>query len=156
MSKTLVAELPAMTSADLARFEAEGGIWGKQRSIRRQQVNTMFVTTAAVSAAGFGMIKRRNTWYVVAGCLPVFALFGLVSGHAVGTTLFPSVADNKETTLMRYTWWAKECAKNWDMSQVNGEVWRAEHPHSKLFEKEQPPPPPRKPWPGRNFTCSVV
>lgn len=130
MSRTLVADLPPMTAADCARFEREGGVWGKQRAIRREQVRVAAGATALASLAGFAYVKviRRNTWYVVAGTVPLFALFGFVSGNALGQVQFPSVANNKETTMMRRTWWAKECSKNWDLSQIDRGFWKAAYP----------------------------
>ena len=129
--KTLVAHLPPMTSADLARFEAEGGVWGQQRAIRRQQVNVMGAFTAAslVGGTSWAVLFRRNTWLVGAMCAPAWVLFGAVSGNFAGTLLFPSVACNKETTMMRRVWWAKQCAKDWDMSQIKDDVWTAKYPH---------------------------
>ena len=132
---TLVADLPPMNGGDLTRFEAEGGIWGKQRSIRRSQVTVMGAITAVCTVSGLLLTSRRNTIYVMAGTAPIFVTLGMTFGHAVGIQLFPSVADNKETTMMRRTWWAKECAKNWDMNQVDGNLWHAAHPHSNLFKK---------------------
>jgi hypothetical protein len=72
---------------------------------------------------------RRNTWAVALGTLPLFALAGFAGGNALGGVVFPSVANNKETTMMRRTWWAKECAKNWDMSQIDADRWKADYPH---------------------------
>lgn len=123
-----------MASADLKRFEAEGGVWGQQRSIRRNQVSVS-VASALVSGLGgvsWAKFARGNTIYVVAGTFPIFACFGAVAGHALGISAFPSVADNKETTMMRYTWWAKECSKNWDLSQVDESRWKAQCPKSNL------------------------
>ena len=129
--KLLVAELPPMRSEDLKRFEAEGGIWGKQRAVRRRQVNaTMFgAALAAVSGALWVFCIRRNTLFVLGGSCPVFTLTGALAGHALGISLYPSVADNKETTLMRRVWWAKQCAKEWNMSQVDKGKWVAQYPH---------------------------
>lgn len=130
MVRTLVADLPPMTASDLARFEAEGGVWGQQRAIRRQQLGVAAKVTALCTVAGLAYVKvvRRNTWYVVLGTVPMFALFGFASGHALGVTAFPSVANNKETTMMRRTWWAKECSKDWDYSQVEKGYWHAQYP----------------------------
>lgn len=134
MPRTLVADLPPMTCADLQRFEKEGGVWGQQRSIRRNQLTVATQSTLLSSLAGFSYIKliRHNTWYVVVGTLPLFAVAGFAAGHAAGTTLYPSVASNKETTMMRRVWWAKECAKNWDMSQIQADQWRATYPKVEL------------------------
>ena len=137
MGKTLVANLPPMTAADLARFEAEGGVWGKQRSIRRQQVTVAAATSGAITVLGTAWVKlvRRNTNLVMFGTMPLFAVCGAVIGHAAGITAYPSVASNKETTMMRRVWWAKQCAKDWDYSQVNADVWTAKHPHSTFLSK---------------------
>ena len=132
--KTLVAQLPPMTADDLKRFEKEGGVWGKQRAVRRQQVNTALTGSAVVSLAGsfYGKAIRGNTNLVIGATLPVFALAGFLAGHAVGVTLYPSVANNKESTMMRRVWWAKECSKHWDMSQVSEHVWKAKYPHAQV------------------------
>jgi hypothetical protein len=133
-SKTLVAQLPPMTAGDFARFEQEGGVWGQQRSIRRRQVNVALTGSVAVSVVGsfYTKVSRGNTWLVVGMTLPVFALSGFMLGHAAGISQFPSVANNKETTMMRRVWWAKECAKNWDMSQISESSWKARYPHEPL------------------------
>lgn len=125
-----MADLPPMTADDLARFEREGGVWGKQRAIRREQLRVAATVTAVTTLAGFGYVKliRHNTWYVVAGTLPIFSLFGFVAGNAVGQVQYPSIANNKETTMMRRTWWAKECSKNWDLSQIDRGFWKASYP----------------------------
>jgi hypothetical protein len=130
MSRTLVADLPPMSAEDLSRFEREGGVWGKQRAIRREQLRVAATVTAISTVAGFAYVKfvRRNTWYVVAGTVPLFSLVGFVTGNSVGQVKFPSVANNKETTMMRRTWWAKECSKNWDLSQIDRGFWKASYP----------------------------
>ena len=129
--KTLVAQLPPMKTADLQRFEKEGGIWGQQRSIRRNQLYVTGVSSLISSAGGWywACAKRGNTSLVGLMTFPVFAVFGASVGHAIGTVVYPSVADNAETTMMRRTWWAKECAKNWDMSQVSTGTWKAKYPN---------------------------
>ena len=131
---TLVAELPEMTANDLARFEAEGGVWGQQRAVRRQQLQLTAVSAAAAVAAGtaFCYWGRRNTWLVALGTAPVWALCGASVGHYASLAMFPSVACNKETTMMRRVWWAKECAKGWDMSQIDAGKWKARYPHAAL------------------------
>lgn len=128
--KTLVAQLPPMKAADLQRFEREGGIWGQQRAIRRQQLFATGVSTLLSSVGGWywACAKRGNTSLVGIGTLPVFAIFGAAVGNALGTTMYPSIADNSEVTMMRRTWWAKECSKGWDMSQVDQGVWKAKYP----------------------------
>jgi hypothetical protein len=133
-NKTLVAQLPPMTSADMKRFEKEAGIWGKQRSVRRQQVYVAAAGALAASAGGtfWAMYWRRNTILVGVMCIPGWALFGAVAGNYAGVALFPSVACNKETTMMRRVWWAKQCAGSWDMSQCHDDKWAADHPHSSL------------------------
>ena len=128
MSKTLVAHLPAMSAEDLSRFESEGGVWGHQRAIRRRQVWCMGATgwCAALGGAWWVRVVRRNTLLVLLGTFPVFFTFGLVVGNGVGNLIFPSVADNGETSMMRRTWWAKECSKNWDPKQVDLDgIWHA-------------------------------
>ena len=132
--KTLVAQLPPMTAEDFARFEKEGGVWGKQRSIRRQQVNASLTGIATFSIAGsfYAKVIRGNTWLVLGMTAPVFALSGFLAGHAAGVSLYPSVANNKEATMMRRVWWAKECSKHWDMSQVTEQVWKAKYPHAQV------------------------
>ena len=118
--KTLVAQLPPMRGADLARFEQEGGVWGKQRAIRRSQLAVTGAATLTSALAGYlwACRGRGNTSLVALGTFPVFAMFGAAVGHAAGTTLYPSVASNAEVTMMRRVWWAKQCAQGWDMSQV--------------------------------------
>jgi hypothetical protein len=129
--KTLVAQLPSMKNADLQRFEREGGIWGQQRAIRRQQLTVAGASTLLSSVGGWywAVARRGNTSLVGICTLPVFAMFGAAVGNAFGTSLYPSVADNSEVTLMRRTWWAKECSKTWDMSQVSDGVWKAKYPN---------------------------
>jgi hypothetical protein len=129
--KTLVAQLPCMRSADHARFEKEGGVWGQQRAIRRSQI-TVAGAGALVTGAGgwlWSCKGRGNTWLVGVMTLPVFATFGAAVGHALGTLVYPSVADNAETTMMRRLWWAQQCAKGWDLSQVSEGAWRAQYPN---------------------------
>lgn len=137
MSRTVVAELPRMKCSDLKRFEQEGGVWGQQYGIRKKQVATSLAGTATSILLGGSWIKfcRHNTWIVVGGTMPLFALFGAFIGHAAGVSMFPSIANNQETTMMRRTWWAKECSKSWDMKQVDGKVWKAKYPNSKLAGK---------------------
>ena len=135
---TLVAELPGMSTADLARFEAEGGVWGQQRAVRRQQLQ---VTAAGV--AGFVFVGtafclgRGNTRLVALGTAPIWAMCGASVGHHYGLTLFPSVACNKETSMMRRLWWAQQCAKGWDMSQVDAGKWRAKYPAVPLLKANE-------------------
>ncbi len=132
--RVLVAELPPMTSTDLRRFESEGGIWGKQRAIRRQQVSLILGAAATFTLGGLGYsaIVRKNTWLASGGTALVWTLCGGLLGNAAAQNFYPSVADNKETTMMRRTWWAKECSKQWDLSQVTEDRWRAVHPKSAL------------------------
>ena len=129
-NRTLVAQLPCMKTADLTRFEKEGGIWGQQRVIRRQQLTLTGVTAAVSALYGYHCVRtnRGNTCLVAVCTFPLFIMFGSGLGHAIGTTLYPSIADNSEVTMMRRTWWAKECAKNWDMSQVSEGQWKAKYP----------------------------
>ncbi len=139
-NKTLVAQLPPMRTADLQRFEKEGGIWGQQRAIRRNQLTVAGLSTVFSSASGYywSVVKRGNTLWVGGLTFPIFAIFGASFGNFLGNIVYPSVADNSETTMMRRTWWAKECAKNWDLSQVSGDQWKARYPNldvSKLVSK---------------------
>ena len=131
--KTLVAQLPPMRCEDYERFEKEGGVWGEQRGIRRQQVRVLLATSAAVTLGGTYWVRiwRRNTNLVAACVAPGFTVFGAVLGNYLGVVAFPSVACNKETTMMRRVWWAKECSKGWDMSQVDASKWAAQYPHAK-------------------------
>ncbi len=133
-SKTLVAQLPPMRAADLARFEAEGGVWGRQRTIRRKQLTVAGLSSLGTTAAGvyWSSFMRGNTWLVAVCTLPVYLMAGAAVGHAAGTVMYPSVADNGETTMMRRLWWARECAKGWDMSQINGAQWKAKYPNVSL------------------------
>eukprot|EP00742_Colponemidia_sp_Colp-10_P029915 GILJ01038239.1.p1 GENE.GILJ01038239.1~~GILJ01038239.1.p1 ORF type:complete len:125 (-),score=13.99 GILJ01038239.1:69-443(-) len=122
-----------MTAADLKRFENEGGVWGRQRVVRRKQLNlTLGIAGFSTLAGAWHAKSRHNTPLILASTAPISFLFGLIVGHAIAKTVIPNVADNKETTMMRRTWWAKECAKSWDFSQVNGDQWKAKYPHSKL------------------------
>lgn len=137
MSRILVADLPPMTQADLLRFEKEGGVWGQQRAVRKQQVAFAWKATAFSMLAGCGYVKltRKNTLYVVLGTSPVFGMFGFAVGHAIATCMYPNVANNKETTLMRRTWWAKECSKSWSMDQVERGFWKAQYPHATVLSE---------------------
>ncbi len=121
-----------MTSADLRRFEKEGGVWGQQRAIRRNQVQLAAATAGVFAVSGTIWVRqlRRNTTLVTMCAFPLFGLCGLIIGNGIGLTVFPSVANNKETTLMRRVWWAKECSKGFDYSQVDERAWKAVHPNS--------------------------
>jgi len=117
MTKTLVAQLPPMSRADLQQFEREGGVWGKQREIRRKQLTVSGVVALAATGFGFTYMKsRRNTWLVIGMTLPLFTGFGAVAGQAIGVTSYPSVVSNQETTMMRRVWWAQQCSKSWSKS----------------------------------------
>eukprot|EP00754_Rhynchopus_humris_P035606 Rhum_TRINITY_DN17140_c0_g1::Rhum_TRINITY_DN17140_c0_g1_i1::g.165303::m.165303 len=111
--KTLIAELPRMTSADYAEFESTVRPWGLQRSIRRQQVQ--LAGLGGLAGAGFGYAwsvkSRGNTWLVGAFMALSFGIGGAVIGHTAGLNVFPSIASNSETTMMRRTWWAKKCVE---------------------------------------------
>ena len=137
-NNTIVARLPTMESEDLARFETEGGVWGQQRAIRRQQASVAVlggVAAFAVSGA-WVMSVRKNTGLVALCTAPCFGIFGAVAGNALGVAQFPSVACNKETTMMKRVWWAKQCSANWDMSQLKGDdVWEAKHPKSTFLKQ---------------------
>jgi hypothetical protein len=140
MTKTLVASLPPMTAADCAAFEKEGGIWGQQRAIRREQLRITGALTVATIGAGalWARCIRKNTWLVIAGTAPAYAFFGAVLGHAVGISAHPSVASNAETTMMRRVWWAKQCAADFDMSSVREEVWTPKYPNVDLTKLAKP------------------
>ena len=135
--KTLVAQLPPMQCCDNLRFEKEGGVWGQQRAIRRDQVRVLLTSAAVCTVGGtaWAWYWRRNTWLVAAMCAPVFTLFGGVVGNYAGIVAYPSVACNKETTMMKRVWWAQQCAKNWDMSQIDKDTWSAKYPHASLPKK---------------------
>lgn len=133
MTKILVADLPRMTAADLTRFEQEGGVWGRQRVVRKQQLNLTLGFAGLTTVAGLVYAKnRRNSTLLLSATAPILFFFGMVTGHAIAKTVIPNVADNKEATMMRRTWWAKECSKNWDMSQISGDQWKAKYPHTSI------------------------
>ena len=114
MSKTLIAELPMMRSKDYAAFEKNGGVWGQQRSIRRQQL-TLAAGVAALTGAStwyWAISVRKNTKLVGLGVVVCGSVAGGVIGNYVGTIVYPSVARNDETTMMRRLWWAKRCAEH--------------------------------------------
>eukprot|EP01012_Entosiphon_sulcatum_P045253 TRINITY_DN602_c0_g1_i1.p2 TRINITY_DN602_c0_g1~~TRINITY_DN602_c0_g1_i1.p2 ORF type:complete len:117 (-),score=20.78 TRINITY_DN602_c0_g1_i1:56-406(-) len=113
MGRTLVANLPPMTAADKKRFEEEVPIWGEQRRIRRQQLQV--VGASSVVGAGvvpaYAMFARGNTILVGAGAAIVGLFAGMAVGHVVGTNIYPSIASNSETTMVKRLWWARECVK---------------------------------------------
>ncbi|RHW74121.1 hypothetical protein DPX39_020019200 [Trypanosoma brucei equiperdum] len=131
--KVLVADLPMMYPKDLLRFEKEGGVWGQQYCVRRQQL-TLAVGAAAFSTLlGIGYVRRRrNTGFVVFSTFTGFTVLGFCLGATLSPIIYPNVASNRETSMMRRVWWAKECAKHWDYSQMDGNSWHAAHPHDRL------------------------
>ncbi|RNF02241.1 uncharacterized protein Tco025E_08428 [Trypanosoma conorhini] len=134
--KVLVADLPMMYPSDFLRFEEEGGIWGRQWRVRRKQL-TFALTTATLSTAlgTVYILSRRNTGFVLFSTFTGFTVLGFCVGSALSSLAYTNVASNKETSMMRRVWWAKECAKNWDYSQVNEGVWKAKYPHAEIPKK---------------------
>ncbi|RNF01233.1 hypothetical protein TraAM80_07134 [Trypanosoma rangeli] len=134
--KILVADLPMMYPSDFLRFEKEGGVWGRQWYVRRKQL-TFALTTATLSTALGSMyiISRRNTRLVLFSTFAGFTILGFCIGSALSSIIYTNVASNKETSMMRRVWWAKECAKNWDYSQVNEGMWKAKYPHATFPKK---------------------
>ena len=111
MERVLVANLPPMTQEDLARFEKEGGKWGEQRSIRRNQLKCAVAGSAGlgIPTAIYATLFRRNTRLVGVSMFVLASVTGTVLGNYVGTVKFPSIASNGETTMMRRLWWAQKC-----------------------------------------------
>ncbi|ESL07550.1 hypothetical protein TRSC58_04759 [Trypanosoma rangeli SC58] len=134
--KILVADLPMMYPSDFLRFEKEGGVWGRQWRVRRKQL-TFALTTATLSTAlgTVYIISRHNTGFVLFSTFTGFTVLGFCVGSALSSMVYTNVASNKETSMMRRVWWAKECAKNWDYSQVSEGMWKAKYPHATLPKK---------------------
>ncbi|KAG8340570.1 hypothetical protein ERJ75_000384000 [Trypanosoma vivax] len=131
--KILVADLPMMYPRDFKRFEEEGGVWGRQWRVRRQQLTFSLFTAGALTLAGsWYVVSRRNTGLVLLSTFSGFGVLGFCIGTAIAPQLYPNLASNKEVYMMRRVWWAKECAKHWDYSQVDADVWKARYPHVPL------------------------
>lgn len=135
--KILVSDLPMMYPSDLLRFEREGGVWGRQWGVRRRQLTFTAALSAAVTAMGCYYVSRRNTGLVLLSTFSGFSVLGFCAGSALSTLLYPNVASNQETSMMRRVWWAKECAKGWDYSQVHEGIWRAQYPHAQIPQKSK-------------------
>ena len=134
MPKTLVAELPSMSKKDFAKFEKEGGIWGRQRAIRRKQLQFTSGSSLLFTFIGTCWTKcvQKNTNLVTISVAPLFLIGGGVIGNSISYSLFPNVASNRETTMMRRLWWAKQCSANWDYSQLNVDQFKRDYPNTKL------------------------
>lgn len=128
--KIVVADLPMMWPSDLKRFEQQGGVWGRQFRQRRRQLT--FAASLGALSTGVGcwyvLMRRRNTLFVAFSTFTGFTVLGFCCGASLAPLWYPNVASNKETAMMRRVWWAKECAKNWDFSQVKEDTWRAAYP----------------------------
>ena len=111
MTRTIVADLPSMSLADFTEFERTGGIWGQQRAIRRKQLYCAlgFSTLLGTWSFYFTLFGRKNTKIVAFGVTALGFTFGSIMGNYLGTRLYPSVARNDETTMMRRLWWAQRC-----------------------------------------------
>ncbi|KEG06902.1 hypothetical protein DQ04_11701000 [Trypanosoma grayi] len=131
--KILVSDLPMMYPSDCLRFEKEGGVWGQQWRVRRKQL-TFALTAATLSTVvgSYYVVSRRNTGFVLFSTFSGFSVLGFCIGSALAPLAYPNVANNKETSMMRRVWWAKECAKYWDYSQVQEDTWKAEYPHAQI------------------------
>ncbi|CAJ1028155.1 hypothetical protein, conserved [Leishmania lindenbergi] len=128
--KVLIADLPMMWPSDMRRFEKEGGVWGQQFRQRRYQL-TFALTLSAVSTllgSWYVVMRRRNTYFVLFSTFSGFSVLGFCIGMSLAPLWYENVANNKETSMMRRVWWAKECAKHWDYSQVNKDRWVASYP----------------------------
>lgn len=131
--RVLVADLPMMWPSDYCRFEREGGIWGKQFQIRRRQLTFAGECAAAFMVLGCAYVmKHKNTAIALFSTFSGFGILGFSVGIAGGNLLYPQVANLSEVSMMRRTWWAKECAKHFDHSQVKKDTWVSQHPQAKL------------------------
>lgn len=131
--KVVVADLPMMWPSDYLRFEREGGVWGRQLRVRRQQLTFAVGCSAASTVIGSGyVVMRKNTAFTLFSTFSGFSVLGFCCGMALAPLLIDNVASNQETSMMRRVWWAKECAKGWNYSQVNKGRWTALYPHAKL------------------------
>ncbi|KAK7197765.1 hypothetical protein NESM_000729100 [Novymonas esmeraldas] len=128
--KVLVADLPMMWPRDFYRFEKEGGVWGQQFRQRRRQLTLAASVSAASTALGswYVVLRRRNTLFVLFSTFTGFSVLGFCIGMSLAPLWYENVANNKETSMMRRVWWAKECAKHWDYSQVSQDRWQATYP----------------------------
>eukprot|EP00994_Dinema_validum_P006541 NODE_4914_length_439_cov_70.594872_g4254_i0.p1 GENE.NODE_4914_length_439_cov_70.594872_g4254_i0~~NODE_4914_length_439_cov_70.594872_g4254_i0.p1 ORF type:complete len:138 (-),score=22.46 NODE_4914_length_439_cov_70.594872_g4254_i0:26-385(-) len=111
--KQLVVQLPPMRAADKLEFERTVPIWGQQRQVRRNQVQTIGLFALLSAACGPLVTRaRKNTFYVNTTSVVPFALLGIAVGHLVGQNLYPNVADNKETRFVKRMWWARKCMES--------------------------------------------
>ncbi|KAG5475975.1 hypothetical protein CUR178_03690 [Leishmania enriettii] len=132
--KVLIADLPMMWPSDMRRFEKEGGVWGQQFRQRRRQLTFALALSAASTVIGswYVVMRRKNTFFVLFSTFSGFSVLGFCIGMSLAPMWYENVANNKETSMMRRVWWAKECAKHWDYSQVNEEHWTASYPKAVL------------------------
>ncbi|CCW63634.1 unnamed protein product [Phytomonas sp. EM1] len=128
--KILVADLPMMWPKDFARFEAEGGVWGQQMRQRRHQLTVALSTGVLSTVVGslYTVLSRKNTFFVLFSTFSGFSILGFCVGMGLSRIFYEDVANNAETAMMRRVWWAKECAKHWDYSQLDEGTWRAKYP----------------------------
>jgi len=128
--KVLIADLPMMWPSDFVRFEKQGGVWGQQFRQRRRQLTFAGVVAAGATLLGsyYVTMRRKNTYFVLFSTFTGFSVLGFCIGMSLAPIWLPNIANNKETSMMRRVWWAKECAKHWDYSQIDEEVWRAQYP----------------------------
>lgn len=129
-SKVLVADLPMMWPSDIRRFEKEGGVWGQQFRQRRRQLSLAACVSTLFTVAGcyYVRLQRRNTLFVLFSTFSGFTVLGFCVGMSLAPLWYENIASNKETSMMRRVWWAKECAQHWDYSQVKEETWKAQYP----------------------------
>jgi len=122
-----------MKTEDKARFESTVPIFGEQRRIRRQQLQVAGI--GALIGPLVALSLRRQTFLVRVLCGIAFLPGGIIIGNFVGQQLFPSVADNAETRLVKRLWWAKQCSAGWkyDVSKFPSD-WQATHPHLPLAQ----------------------
>lgn len=130
--KVLVADLPMMWPKDLRRFESEGGIWGKQFRQRRRQLTCALCLAACSTVLGsyYVRLQRRNTYFVLFSTFTGFSVLGFCIGSSLAPLWYTNYCSNNETSMMRRVWWAKECAKHWDYSQIDDDVWKANYPNA--------------------------
>ncbi|CCW70476.1 unnamed protein product [Phytomonas sp. Hart1] len=128
--KILVADLPMMWPKDFLRFEVEGGVWGQQMRQRRRQLTFSLSVGALSTVLGsmYTSLLRKNTIFVLFSTFSGFTILGFCIGIGSARILYEDVASNTETSMMRRVWWAKECAKHWDYSQVDAQTWNAKYP----------------------------
>lgn len=137
--KVVVADLPMMRPHDFKRFEKEGGVWGRQFQQRRRQLTFAATVAAASTVVGswYVLMRRRNTYFVLFSTFTGFSVLGFCCGASLAPLWYPNVASNKETAMMRRVWWAKECAKHWDYSQIKEDTWHANYP-KQVFPYKRP------------------